>query len=58
MEKDGELNSCSWHGILDTTLYDKVCQGFEAGVWISSDILVSSINKTDCQSTKSKAIIF
>ena len=34
-------------GVLDTTLYDKVCQRLTAGQWFSSGTPVSSTNKTD-----------
>ena len=39
--------SCSWRGVHDTTLYDKVCQLLDAGQWLSCGTLVSSTNKTD-----------
>ena len=39
--------SCSWRGVHDTTLYDKVCQLRAAGQWFSWGTLVSSTNKTD-----------
>ena len=36
---------CLWRrGVLDTALYDKICQGFAAGRWFSS---VSCTNKTN-----------
>jgi hypothetical protein len=35
-------------GVLDTTLYDKVCQWVAAGRWFSPGTTVSSTNKTDC----------
>ena len=35
------LNSAQW-GVLNTTLCDKVCQWFEAGLWFSSGTPVSS----------------
>ena len=35
-------------GILDTTLYDKVCQWLAPGRWFSLGPPVSSTNKTDC----------
>jgi hypothetical protein len=34
-------------GVLDTTLYDIVCQWLAAGRWFSTDTPVSSTNKTD-----------
>ena len=39
---------CSWPGVLDTTLCDKVCQLFATGLWFSPGIPVSSTNNTDC----------
>ena len=39
-----EFEYCSWRGVLDTTLCDKVCQWLVKGRWFS---LVSSTNKTD-----------
>jgi hypothetical protein len=42
-----EFESCSWRGVLDTTLFDKVCQGFAAGLWFSPGTPVSSNNKAD-----------
>ena len=37
----------SWRGVLDTTLYDKVCQWLATGWWFSPGTPVSSTNKTD-----------
>ena len=37
---------CKWN-VLDTTLYDKVCQWLAAGRWFSSGTPLSSTNKTD-----------
>jgi hypothetical protein len=34
-------------GVLDTTLYDKVCHWLAAGQWFSLGTTVSSTNKTD-----------
>ena len=34
-------------GVLDTTVYDKVCQWLAAGQWFSPGTPVSSTNKTD-----------
>ena len=44
-----EFESRSWQSVqvLDTTLYDKVCQWLAAGCWFSPDTPVSSTNKTD-----------
>jgi len=42
-----EFEPCSWWGVLDTTLCDKVCQWLAAGGWFSPGTPVSSINKTD-----------
>ena len=39
----------SWRGVLDTTLFDKVCHLLVTGRWFSLGTLVSSTNKTDCQ---------
>ena len=39
---------CSWQGVLDTTLCDKVCQWLATGRWFSLGTLVSFTNKTDC----------
>jgi len=39
-----EFESRWWRGILDTALFDKVCQWFATGQWFSP---VSSTNKTD-----------
>ena len=39
-----EFESCSWRGVLDTTLNDKISQWLATGRWFSS---VSSANKTD-----------
>ena len=44
-----EFVSCLWHGVLDTTLCNKVCQWLAAGRWFSPDTPVSSTNKTDHQ---------
>jgi hypothetical protein len=30
-----EFEPCSWRGVLDTTLYDKVCQWLSKGRWFS-----------------------
>ena len=43
-----EFDSWSWLGVLDTTLYDKICQWLVAGWWFSPATLVSSTNKTNC----------
>ena len=43
-----ELEFRSWRGVLDTTLYDKVCQWLTAGRWFSPGTTVSPTNKTDC----------
>ena len=42
-----KFESCSWRGVLDTTLCDKVCQQFATGPWFSPGTPVSSTNKTD-----------
>jgi hypothetical protein len=33
--------SCSWRGVHDTTLYDKVCQLLDAGQWLSWGVVVA-----------------
>jgi len=38
---------CSWRGVLDTTICDKVCQWLAAGRWFSPGTPVSSANKAD-----------
>jgi hypothetical protein len=43
-----EFEPCSWRGVLDTTLCDKVCQWLASGQWFSPDTLVASANKTAC----------
>jgi hypothetical protein len=42
-----EFEPCSWQGVLDTTLCDKVCQWLAAGWWFSPGTAVSFTNKTD-----------
>ena len=42
-----EFEPCSWWGVLDTTLGDKVCQWFSAGRWLSPGSPISSTNKSD-----------
>jgi hypothetical protein len=42
-----EFKACSWRGVLDTALYDKVCQQLATGWWFSLGTPVSSTNKTD-----------
>jgi hypothetical protein len=41
-----EFQPCSWQGVLDTTLCDKVCQWLVTGQWFSLGTPVSSTNKT------------
>ena len=41
----------SWRGVLDTTLYDKVCQCLTIGQQFSPGTLVFSTNKTDRHDT-------
>jgi hypothetical protein len=43
-----EFDPCSWRGVLDTTLYDKVFQWLATGRWFSPGTPVSSTNKTGC----------
>ena len=42
-----EFEFCSWGGVLDTTLCDKVGQLLAAGRWFSPGTPVSSTDKTD-----------
>ena len=42
-----EFKSCSWRGVLDTTLCGKVCQWLAAGLLFSLSNTFSSTNKTD-----------
>jgi hypothetical protein len=42
-----EFESRSWRGILDTTLYDKVCKWLATGWWLYPGTPVSSTEKTD-----------
>jgi hypothetical protein len=42
-----EFESCSWRGVLDTTLCDKVCQCLATSRWFSPGTPVSSTSKTD-----------
>ena len=42
-----EFKLCSWRGVLDTTLFDKVCQSLATGLWFSPGTPVSSTNKTE-----------
>ena len=37
----------SWQGVLDTTLYDKVCKLLATGQWFSPGTPIFSTNKTD-----------
>ena len=46
-DKSCEFESRSLRGVLDTTLYNKVCQWLATGWWFSSGTPVSSTNKTD-----------
>jgi len=43
-----EFEPHSWQGVLDTTLYDNVCQWLATGRWFSPGTPVSFTNKTDC----------
>ena len=43
-----EFEPCSWRGVLDTTLCDKVCQWLVTGLWFSLGTPASSNNLTDC----------
>jgi hypothetical protein len=46
--KTAKFDTNNRWGVLDTALYDKVCQWLAAGQWFSLDTPVSSTNKTDC----------
>jgi hypothetical protein len=46
--KTAKFDTKNRRGVLDTALYDKVCQWHAAGRWFSPDTPVSSTNKTDC----------
>ena len=46
--KSCEFEPCSWWGVLDITLCDKVCQWLATGCWFSPGTQVSSNNKADC----------
>ena len=41
------VRTCSWWGVLNTTLSDKVCQWLAIGQWFSPCAPVSSTNKTN-----------
>jgi hypothetical protein len=41
------MKHCSWQGVLDTTLCDKICQCLATGRWFSLCTPVSSTNKTN-----------
>ena len=43
--RSSEYKTHSWGDVLDTTLWDKVCQRLATGRWFSH---VSSTNKADC----------
>jgi len=45
--KSCEFESRSWRGVLDTTLYEKVCQWLTTGRWSSPGPPISFTNKTD-----------
>jgi hypothetical protein len=42
-----EFESCSWRGVLHTTLCDKVCHWLATCQWFSPGSPVSTTNKTD-----------
>ena len=42
-----EFEPCSWRGVLDITVCDKVCQWLATARWFSPGTPVSSTNKTD-----------
>ena len=45
--KSCEFESCWWRGVLDTTLWDKVCQWLATCRWFSPNTPVFSTNATD-----------
>jgi hypothetical protein len=45
--KSCEFESLSWRAVLDTTLYEQVCQWFATGRRLCPSTLVSSSNKTN-----------
>jgi hypothetical protein len=51
------FESRSWRGVLDSTLYDKVCQWFVTGGWFSPGTAVFSANKTDITEILLKATL-
>ena len=42
-----EFESCSWRGVLNTTLCDKDCQSLATGWWLSPGTPFPSANKAD-----------
>jgi hypothetical protein len=38
-----EFQSRTWQGVLDATLYDKVCQWFATGQWFSLDDILLKV---------------
>ena len=42
-----EFECCSCRGVLNTTLFNKVCQWLATGLWFSPGTLVSSTNKAN-----------
>jgi hypothetical protein len=53
-----EFEPCSWLGVLDATLCDKVCQRLATHQWFSPGTQVSSTNKTDCHDIAEKLLIW
>ena len=43
-----ELEPCSWRGVLDTTLCDKVCHSLGTGWWVYPGTPVLYTYKSDC----------
>ena len=43
-----EFEPCTWQGVLDIALCEKVCQWLATGRWFSPGTPVSYTNKTDC----------
>ena len=53
-----EYKPCWWGGVLDATLWDKVCQWFATGRWFSLGTPVSSTNKTDGHNITEICLVF
>ena len=47
-----EFEPCSWQGVPDATLCDRVFQWLVTGWWFSPGTLISSTNKTGCHDNR------